>query len=223
MSGMVVYVTLPGYIKEPIYVSLTATVQDFCRAVLDKTGVKVFDGFGFAGQDANAQVPKASAFVNATGFNATTLQPLAFATYGTGAPAQPVGTPSTASGTLPATTYYVKVTYLNATGESLPSVESAGIVLSGTGNIVITSPAAQVNATTYNVYISSVQGSGWKLQSGSPVNIGTNYTQSTTLNGAGAAVPTADTTLNPALSSVTINKFGINAGDEIQFWSSPAY
>jgi hypothetical protein len=44
---MLVYVTLPGMKKEPITVPDAATLADFCREVFHRTGVSLFNGFGF--------------------------------------------------------------------------------------------------------------------------------------------------------------------------------
>lgn len=126
--------------------------------------------------------------------------------FNVNAPAQPTGTSSTASGTLTAATYLVKVTYTNAFGETTVSVESAGIVLGGTGNITVNSPATSTGATGYNVYISTTTNTETKQNGGTPINIGTNYTQSVPLI-AGAAVPAANTassTINITVSSVGI-------------------
>lgn len=56
MSGMTVYVTLPGFYKEPITVPTTATIQQFCHEVHKKTGVTLFNGFGFVGQASDGTI-----------------------------------------------------------------------------------------------------------------------------------------------------------------------
>lgn len=125
--------------------------------------------------------------------------------FNVNAPAQPTGTASTVSGTLAAGTYLVKVTYTNQFGETTPSTESAGIVLGATGNITVNSPATSTGATGWNVYITSgATNTETKQNGGTPIAIGTNYTQSVPLV-AGAALPasnTASSTLNIAVSSV---------------------
>lgn len=121
--------------------------------------------------------------------------------FNVNAPATPTGTASTASGTLAAGTYLVKVTYTNAFGETTVSAESSGIVLSATGNITVNSPATSTGATGYNVYITSGATNTETKQNGAtPVNIGVNYVQSVPLV-AGAAVPAANT----ASSTLVIN------------------
>jgi ketosteroid isomerase-like protein len=70
MSGMTIYVTLPGFYKEPITVPTTATIADFCREVHKKTGVTLFNGFGFVSQASDGTitqryvVPTAARIVN---------------------------------------------------------------------------------------------------------------------------------------------------------------
>lgn len=221
MSGMLVYVTLPGYKKEPVTISTTATIADFCRDVLQSTGFRIFEGFGFVSQDGSTiTVPKASAFTKTVGFNATANLPLAFDFYGaTGIPGQATGTASTANGSLGAATYYARYTYVNAAGESLPGTESAGIVLAATGKITFDSPSANALATGWNVYVSTTSGSGWKLQNPSPTAVGSTFVLQIAYNASGAAIPTADTTPIPVTSSVTLSSCGVSSGDELQFFN----
>lgn len=123
------------------------------------------------------------------------------------APATPTGSVSTVSGTLAAATYYVKITYTNAYGETLPSVESTGLVLGATGQITVNSPIAAGNASGWNAYITTTSGSNWRKQNGTPTAIGTGYTLNVPLNGAGATAP-ANNTSNSTLT-VTINTSGL--------------
>jgi hypothetical protein len=53
---MLVFVTLPGMKKEPIIVSDTATLADFCRVVFDRTGCNLFNGFGYKSGDGAAVI-----------------------------------------------------------------------------------------------------------------------------------------------------------------------
>jgi len=93
------------------------------------------------------------------------------------------------SGALAATTYFVKVTYTNALGESLPSDESSLAVLIN-NVLVVTSPSAATGMTGYNVYASTATGTETK-QAG-PINLGTNWQEPNTGLVAGAALPLID-------------------------------
>ncbi|MGH9406339.1 MAG: hypothetical protein ACRD3D_10960 [Terriglobia bacterium] len=92
------------------------------------------------------------------------------------APALSAPTPAlsfAAGGALPGTTYYVTITYLNALGESLPSVEVSLTVPAG-NFLAVDSPAASGNATAFNVYASSASGAE-RLQNASPTALGQEW------------------------------------------------
>ena len=97
---------------------------------------------------------------------------------------------TTAGGALALTTYYAKITYVDAGGESLPSAESSQAVLLN-NLLTVASPIASGLATSYNVYVSTSAGTE-TLQATVP--IGTNWTEPTTGLVSGAALPTANTT-----------------------------
>jgi hypothetical protein len=80
-------------------------------------------------------------------------------------------------GSLAAATYYVVVTYTNATGQTLPSGESSHSV-AASHLLKVTSPASLSGATGYNVYVSTTSGAE-TLQNSSPISIGTAWTQPT--------------------------------------------
>lgn len=110
------------------------------------------------------------------------------------APATPVGSTSTTSGTLTAGSYAFVITEVNQYGETTPSPQSATYTLSTAGTLTVdTPPSASNNATGYNVYITATPGSGWEKQNSTPVPIGTNYVQSVPLV-TGSAPPTVNTT-----------------------------
>src|SRR5579885_3625428 len=99
---------------------------------------------------------------------------------------------STPGGSLAEATYYVVVTYVNALGETGPSVESNLAVASG-NLLVVASPAAMGSATAYNVYVGTATG-GEKLQNVSPVPLGQNWVQlSIGLSDSGRTPPTMNT------------------------------
>ena len=95
---------------------------------------------------------------------------------------------STSGGTLTATTYYVRISYLNAS--SVESQLSSEVSLNVAADYLLTvdSPAAQTGMTTYNVYVGTVAGSE-TLQNTTPINIGTNWTEPTTGLISGTAAP----------------------------------
>lgn len=99
-----------------------------------------------------------------------------------------------ASGTLAAGTYFVRITYFDASGESFPSSESS-ITLAAQGTLNVTAPVKQpATASGYKVYISSSTGTE-TLQgnvTGTPGSWA-NFSQSTPL-AAGSALPVSNTT-----------------------------
>lgn len=96
-----------------------------------------------------------------------------------------------AGGTLAATTYFVKTTYVTATGETLPSAE-ASLAVALNNLLQVASPLAATGATGYNVYVSTSTG-GETKQNSSPILIGAAWTEPTTGLIAGAVAPTANT------------------------------
>lgn len=107
-----------------------------------------------------------------------------------------------AGGTIAATTYYVKVTYKNANGETTASSE-ASLAVSANNVLTVTSPAAFGNATSYNVYVSTATGTETKQGN---VAIGTTWTEPTTGLVSGAALPSVNTALGQlSVGNSTIN------------------
>lgn len=98
-------------------------------------------------------------------------------------------------GSLNATTYYVKTTYVNQFGETTGSVE-ANFAVAANNLLVVTSPATAGTgvgvATGYNVYVSNSSGTETKQNSQS-IPIGTNWTEPTGGLTAGASLPVANT------------------------------
>lgn len=78
-------------------------------------------------------------------------------------------------------TYYVIVTYVDAYGETAKSNENS-IVVNDANNdtIVVTSPAASINAVLYKVYIGTVSGGPYYIQNSTGTSLGTNYSRTTT-------------------------------------------
>ncbi len=92
-------------------------------------------------------------------------------------------------------TYYGKVTYANAAGETPPSAESSGLALNGTSQcLLVNSPSPASGATGYRVYVAGI--SGAETYQGTS-NLGQTLTISTinttgnvpsTLNSTGALI-----------------------------------
>ena len=98
---------------------------------------------------------------------------------------------SVAAGTLAATTYYVKITYVNAAGETLPSAE-ASLAVAADYVLSVASPAATSGASGWNVFVSTATGTE-TLQNSSPIAIGTAWQEPTTGLISGSALPTTST------------------------------
>jgi hypothetical protein len=105
-------------------------------------------------------------------------------------PAAPVLS-SSASGSLGAATYYVQITYTTASGETLPSVE-VKLAVAANHVLTIASPAAATGATSWNAYVTTVQGQE-TLQSAA-IAIATGYTEPTTGLVIGQFPPSSNTT-----------------------------
>ena len=104
----------------------------------------------------------------------------------TPAPSQNLG-----SGTLPAGTYFYRITYFNGSGESTASPESS-FATTGTGTLIIAAPPARSGATGYNVYIASAAGA--ETRQGSVTGFASNYSQVSALV-SGAALPVSNTSV----------------------------
>jgi hypothetical protein len=116
------------------------------------------------------------------------------------APAVPTLAASTTGGTLATGTVYVKITALNASGETAASTEASVAVTGPTGSVTVSWTAVN-GASKYNVYASTT--SGAEIFVGQTT--GTSYTI-TSLPTSGAAAPTTNTTsynLNTYLTGQT--------------------
>lgn len=119
------------------------------------------------------------------------------ATNGTscgGEPAMPKSPSlSTVAGSCPSATNFVKLTYVSAAGETLPSTNSS--VVTSSNCALVTSPSSVIKATGYNVYANTVSAvSTYTLQNASPIALGSTWTEpSGGITGTGAAAPLADT------------------------------
>lgn len=114
------------------------------------------------------------------------------------APAAPALATASSGGTVAAGIHGVRITYVNANGETVAS-EASHITTSGsTSTITVTSPAAAGSggnaATKYKVYMTPPNGGAYKLQNGSGTNVGTDYTLTAPEVTNTATAPTSNTT-----------------------------
>lgn len=123
---------------------------------------------------------------------------------------------STAGGTLAATTYYVRTSYVTPDGETPASSES--YVAAGANNLLtVASPSPQAAATGWNVYVGTAFGQE-TLQNASPLAISTSWTLPTGGLTTTGAVPPAS-----ALGSVTNEYVWYNTGVSIPSSTEYAY
>ena len=127
--------------------------------------------------------------------------------YGQQFPALPVGTASGSSATLAAGTYYFVTTYLTGTGESAQSAIGSTVV-AATNQLSIASPAAQLGATLYRVYMGLTPAGPFYLQNGAGTAIATPYVATTPYNNTTAASPgTQNSTGVPGFTYYTVQPF----------------
>jgi hypothetical protein len=86
---------------------------------------------------------------------------------------------SISGGTLDATTYYVKIAYVSATGATGETSVEESLAVIADDLLEVASPPSLLGATGYNVYVSDAAGAE-TLQNTTPVSIGTNWTEPTT-------------------------------------------
>jgi hypothetical protein len=94
---------------------------------------------------------------------------------------------SSASGSLAAATYYVRVTYTTAQGETVASPE-ADLAVAANHVLVVDTPTTVTGAVTWSVYASTTSGTETLQASG--LTIGSNWTQPTSGLIVGVAYPT---------------------------------
>jgi RHS repeat-associated protein len=121
--------------------------------------------------------------------------------YDTGtAPAAPTLS-QTSGGTLPATTYYVKVAYV-FNGPAGPGSAESSLAVSANKLLQVSSPTSVAGATGYNVYAATASGNE-VLQNTSPVALGTNWTEPTTGLVSGTVAPFSNGVGDSDLTQVT--------------------
>ena len=109
-------------------------------------------------------------------------------------PAVPSLAESGSGGSMSAGTYGVEVTYVNSYGETTAS-SSSSQAISGAGELVITSPVAEGNATGWYAYVTVANGGTYYRQQtpGSPTAIATNLTLLANPTTGGANPPGGNT------------------------------
>lgn len=120
---------------------------------------------------------------------------------------------SVAGGSLGGTTYFAKITYQTAQGETVPSGESS-LAVAANNLLKVTSPSAAAGATGYNVYVSTSSGTETK-QNTAPIAIGTAWTEPTSGLIAGASPPAASPTWS-------VSSWGTTSPGIVTFSSAPA-
>lgn len=134
------------------------------------------------------------------------------------APLIPSVAASGSGATIPTNSYFVKVTYNNAAGESVGSTTSTSTAVTLGQNLVVTSPIASGNATTYSVYVGTAAGGPFVLQ-GSPTALASNTTL-TSLVTAGATPPLATGAYQNSILRIA-NASGSTMSYDIAIWGSP--
>lgn len=111
---------------------------------------------------------------------------------------------SAVAGSLAGATYYVKTTYVNSKGETLPSAEASHAVAANSV-LTVASPPALIGATGWNVYVSTATGTE-TLQNVSPIAIGTGFTEPTSGLVAGDEMPVISTAVLADITSTKAQK-----------------
>lgn len=98
---------------------------------------------------------------------------------------------SMAGGALPATTYYVAISYVTAQGETLLSA-TASLAVAANNLLTVASPAMSAGVTGWSLYVGTTANSLTK-QNAAEFGIGSSYTEPTSGLIAGSAAPTVST------------------------------
>lgn len=124
------------------------------------------------------------------------------------APAAPTLGTATTGGTVLAGTYQVKVTYVDAAGETLASASASQVTTGSTSTLTVTSPSALTGATGWYAYVTQAGGSTYTRQqtAGSPTAIGTGLTLTAPPTSSGANPPAANTSGSPVTVSLSVHR-----------------
>jgi hypothetical protein len=113
---------------------------------------------------------------------------------------------STSGGTLAATTYYVKVAYVSASGTVGLTSAEVSLAVDADYLLSVASPPALSGATDYNVYVSDSTGTE-TLQNTSPIAIGTDFTEPSSGLVSGDVAPLTLATLANTYSAPTAKTY----------------
>jgi hypothetical protein len=134
------------------------------------------------------------------------------------APTIPAVAASGSGATIPTGTYYVKITYINPAGESVGSVVSAGQAITLGQDLVVTSPAAEGNATAYSVYVGTAVGGPFVLQ-GTTTALASNATLASLVN-FGPTPPLVSGAYANSILRIA-NASGVSMQYDVALWGSP--
>jgi hypothetical protein len=133
-------------------------------------------------------------------------------------PPPPVNvTTATTGGTLAAGTYGVEVTYVTASGESLPSAPQSVTTTGKTSTITIDSPPAANGATGWYAYVTQPDGTTYTRQQTTSTAIGSSLTL-TNVTSSGPAAPTSTTFFCSYHSQVNVG--GTEVAYVVQPWTA---
>lgn len=133
-------------------------------------------------------------------------------------PAAPVPTTTTTGGTIAAGVYGVEITYVNAFGETLASVNGPITTTGATSKITIPAPPVIGNATGWYAYVTQVNGAIFTRQqtAGAPTSLNSSLVLTAPPTNTGANPPGANTTAGftqpsvPATGVAFTNTFGVD-------------
>lgn len=108
------------------------------------------------------------------------------------APATPALS-QTPGGNLPSTTFYAKITYINAYNSETDASNEASLTIADNNLLVVASPIPESGATGYNIYVGTNAGNE-VLQNAVPYAIGSDWIMPTGGLIAGSALPSANNT-----------------------------
>lgn len=122
------------------------------------------------------------------------------------APAAPVPTQTPGGGTIPAGVVGVKVTYVNAAGETVGSVAGTVTTTGGASSVTVPSPAASGSAYAWYAYVTQVGGATYTRQqaAGSPTPLGTSLVLTAPPTSTGPQPPAVNTAENLSTANVTL-------------------
>ena len=112
------------------------------------------------------------------------------------APSAPTVNTAATGGTIPAGTYNVEVTYVNAYGETAASASTPITTTGATSTITITAPPQRGNAVGWYAYVTQAGGGSYTRQqaAGASSQFANNLTLTATPSSGGATAPVSNTT-----------------------------